>query len=203
MWDKWARVWDFMLSLGGYDEAYRKDVVKKLCLKNGDSVLDLACGTGLNFKFLEEKVGAEGRIIALDYSKAMLEKARQKVEKNGWRNVRLMEADASNFTLDEKVDAVLCTWAMVSIPDYESAIKCSVDVLKEGGKYSVLDFQPIPGAKGLLLNPILKLFFQATRQDVSRQPWKTMERYLANVCKEDISAGVVWCYIAWGTKRVS
>lgn len=100
MWDRWARVWDSMLSLVGYDDAYRGRAVEKLALKGGDSVLDLACGTGLNFKFLEEKIGRQGKIIALDYSRVMLEKAREKIKANNWLNITLVQADASNFSLE-------------------------------------------------------------------------------------------------------
>lgn len=178
-----------MLSVVGYDKGYRERAVEKLALSEGDSVLDMACGTSLNFKFLEEKVGKEGRIIALDYSKVMLDKAREKIEVNGWHNIRLVEADASNFALEEKVDAAVCTWAMVSIPDYESAIRCAVDALKENGIFSVLDFQLVGGVKGRFLNPIYRSVFWSTHQDINRQPWKTMAKYVAKVHKEDVNTG--------------
>jgi len=200
MWNKWGRIWDFMLSLIGYDDAYREIAVEKLALEKGDSVLDLACGSGLNFKFLEEKVGGQGKIIALDYSRIMLEKAREKIKANNWLNITPVEADASSFLLEEEVDAVLCSWAMVSIPDYESATKCAVNGLREGGGFSVLDFQLITGVRGWLFNPVYEFIFWSTHQDITRQPWKIMQKYLANVCKQDINTKMVSCNIAWGTK---
>lgn len=89
---------------------------------------------------------------------------------------------------------------MVSVPDYESAIKRAVNVLRDGGKFSVLNFQRMMGAKGWFLNPMYTFIFWATHQDINRQPWKTMEKYLAKVCKEDINTRTVSCYLAWGTK---
>jgi ubiquinone/menaquinone biosynthesis C-methylase UbiE len=200
MWDRWARIWDFVLSVVGFDIAFRELAVDKLNLNVGDVVLDLACGTGLNFAYLERKVGKEGKIIALDYSSEMLKKAEEKIEQQRWRNITLFERDASDFELDEKVDAVLCTWSMVSIPDYEKALKKSIDVLKEGGKYVVLDFQLMSGIKGLILNPFYKMIFKATRQDVTREPWKNMKHYLRGIKKENHSGLLASYYIAAGQK---
>lgn len=193
MWDKWAKVWDSMLSFWGYDTAYREQAVEKLGLKKGDVVLDLACGTGLNFEYLERKVGKEGKIIALDYSHEMLKKAREKIEENGWNNIKLLERDVSNFKLNEKVDAVLCTWAMVSIPNYKKALENSIETLRNGGKHVVLDIQQACY--------LIKLFFKATHQDITRKPWKEMRKYLNDVKKEDLPSLLASYYIASGVKR--
>jgi ubiquinone/menaquinone biosynthesis C-methylase UbiE len=201
MWDKWAKIWDLVLSVVGYDIAFREQTVDKLDLNKGDIVLDLACGTGLNFQYLERKIGEEGKIIALDYSPRMLKKAEEKISRYGWRNIVLLERDASDFELDVEVDAVLCTWAMVSIPDYKKALKNSIDVLKEGGKYVVLDFQLMSGIKSLILNPFYKMIFKATYQDVTRKPWKDMKNYLKDVKKENYSGFLASYYMAIGTKK--
>ncbi len=201
MWDKWAKIWDLILSVVGYDVAFRERAVDKLDLNKGDTVLDLACGTGLNFEYLEREVGKEGKIIALDYSPEMLKKAEERIKQHGWRNIQLLERDASDFELDEKVDAVLCAWSMVSIPDYEKALKNSIEALKEGGKYVVLDFQLMSGIKGLVLNPPYKIIFKATHQDVTRETWEKMKHYLRGVTKEDFSGWLASYYIAVGIKK--
>ncbi len=54
----------------------------------------MACGTGLNFALIEAGLGPEGLLIGLDYSPGMLSKARRKIERSGWRNVRLVQGDA-------------------------------------------------------------------------------------------------------------
>jgi demethylmenaquinone methyltransferase/2-methoxy-6-polyprenyl-1,4-benzoquinol methylase len=201
-WDRLAPIWDYGLSICGMKEKYRKRAVDKLNLNCGDTVLDLACGSGLNFKYLQEKVGEEGKIIGLDYSSKMLEVARRKIEGNNWNNVKLIREDAANFDLDEDVDGVLCTWAMVSIPDYIGALKNSIDVLKEGGKYVVLDFKENPGYAGKILNPIYRAIFSATHQDITRTPWKEMKKYLEDVEIEEFPFGSILgtVYIAHGTK---
>ncbi|MFX1232931.1 MAG: class I SAM-dependent methyltransferase [Promethearchaeota archaeon] len=200
IWDRWAKIWDILLSVVGYDAMFREQAVEKLELNKGETVLDLACGTGLNFEYLERKIGKEGKILALDYSPEMLKKAEDRLIKFGWQNISLLKKDASNFKLNEKVDAILCTWAMVSIQDYDISLKNSIEFLKEGGKYVVLDFQLITGNKGVILNPIYKLLFRITYQDVTRETWKKMRQYLKNVTKVEISGLLTSYYIATGTK---
>ncbi len=199
-WDRWAKAWDLMLSLVGYDIAFREEAVERLQLKKGDTVLDLACGTGLNFEYLQRKIGKEGRIIALDYSQEMLQKAKEKAEKNGWDNIRFTKTDVSGFERDKQVDAVLCTWSMVSFQDHEKALENSVKTLKNNGKYVIVDFQLMDGLKGRILNPIYTLPFKATHQHLDIKPWKTMEKYLKNVVKEDFSGWFASYYIASGAK---
>src|SRR5919197_740369 len=65
---------------------YRKLAVESLALRAGDTVIDLACGTGLNFPYLQQAVGENGRIIGVDLTDAMLDQARQRVRDHGWRN---------------------------------------------------------------------------------------------------------------------
>lgn len=94
--------------LAGFREfRYRKKAVEALGLHSGDRVLEPGCGTGLNFSLIQRRIGPEGRIIGVDLSGAMLQRARDRVERNGWRNVNLCEADAAEFRSSEQADAVL------------------------------------------------------------------------------------------------
>lgn len=74
----------------GRERMLRKEAVRSLKLKKGDTVLYLACGTGLNFPYLRVAVGSKGVIIGLDYSSEMLEAAKVKFEKEGWQNIELI-----------------------------------------------------------------------------------------------------------------
>jgi demethylmenaquinone methyltransferase/2-methoxy-6-polyprenyl-1,4-benzoquinol methylase len=58
-------------------EPWRKEAVRTLNLKRGDRVVDIGCGTGLNFALLQEAVGPEGKIIGVDLTDAMLDQARE------------------------------------------------------------------------------------------------------------------------------
>ena len=59
--------------------AYRKRAIQSLALNHGNTVVDLGCGTGLNFSLLQEQVGSRGRIIGVDLTDAMLDGASARI----------------------------------------------------------------------------------------------------------------------------
>src|SRR6266567_7248680 len=82
----------------GYPQrAQRLRAVQALGLRPGDSVVDIACGTGLNFPLIEEAIGPDGRIVGVDLTDAMLARAQHRIEANGWSNISLVRADAAEF----------------------------------------------------------------------------------------------------------
>src|SRR5215472_2388319 len=97
----------------GYPQrAQRLRAVQALGLRPGDSVVDIACGTGLNFSLLEEAIGPGGRIVGVDLTDAMLAQAQDRIAANGWRNVSLVQADAADFEFPAPADAILSTYAL-------------------------------------------------------------------------------------------
>ncbi|NIP58969.1 MAG: methyltransferase domain-containing protein, partial [Gemmatimonadetes bacterium] len=73
--------------LGFREWAYRKKAIRALRLEPGDTVVEIGCGTGLNFGLLREAVGPEGRVVGVDMTTAMLEEARERVDREAWDNV--------------------------------------------------------------------------------------------------------------------
>jgi SAM-dependent methyltransferase len=88
-------------------EPYRRRTVECLALRTGDVVLDVGCGTGLNFAGLEEGIGAEGRLVGIDLSPDMLRGARRRVERHGWTNITLIEAAMEDAAVPGAADAAL------------------------------------------------------------------------------------------------
>lgn len=68
----------------------RKKAVAEIELKKGKTVLNMPCGTGVNFKYFEKYMANTGLIIAIDLSNGMLSKAKNKIRKNNWGNVELI-----------------------------------------------------------------------------------------------------------------
>ena len=66
--------------IGFRHRAYRKRAVEALCLQKGDTVVDLGCGTGLNFSLLQEQLGPQGKIIGVDLTDAMASSFRGSVQ---------------------------------------------------------------------------------------------------------------------------
>ncbi|MCK5703688.1 MAG: methyltransferase domain-containing protein, partial [Cyclobacteriaceae bacterium] len=113
---KVAKKYNF--SLPPFFATWKKKAFKDSSLKKGDSVLVFCCGTGLDFPHILKKIGKEGEIVGVDFSSEMLRKAKEKIEKENWGNVELVEADITKFEdkLDKKFDAGVCTLGMSIIP---------------------------------------------------------------------------------------
>src|SRR4051812_3999218 len=102
----------------GYPErAQRLRAVQALRLRPGDSVVDVACGTGRNFPLIQKLIGSDGRIVGVDLTDAMLARAQKRIATNGWSNVSLVQADAADFHFPTEVDAILSTYALTQVPD--------------------------------------------------------------------------------------
>ncbi|HEV8257592.1 MAG TPA: methyltransferase domain-containing protein [Casimicrobiaceae bacterium] len=85
----------------------RGRTIAALELSRGDSVLDVACGTGLSFPQLVAAVGREGRVTGVELSPDMARRARERIERAGWVNVTLIEAAAEDAALIGPFDALL------------------------------------------------------------------------------------------------
>jgi len=102
-YDRLARIYDPLTDLAF---RYRRhQAIRRLEVTEGLTVLDVACGTGLNFAAMEKRLGAAGTLIGVDYSEAMLDRARRKIAKRGWQNVHLVHADAAKLTHADLVAA--------------------------------------------------------------------------------------------------
>lgn len=103
-------------------------------LRRGQTVLDIATGTGLAAIAAARIVGSEGHVVGVDISPGMLEQARRKIEADGIVNIELVEADADylNFN-DNSFDAILCSSAIVYLTDISATLRQWYRFLKPDG----------------------------------------------------------------------
>lgn len=177
---------------------YRKEAVNALALRRGDRVLEIACGTGLNFSLLEQAVGEEGQLTGVDLTPAMLAKAKERVKKHGWKNVELIEDDISHLAVDRHFDAVLCTFAISLMADIPDVLRRATSLLREEGRLAVLDAK---NGSSKLLNSVASFLmkpFGATTEVLCKRPWEEMPRHLREVWMKEHYSGII--YVASGTK---
>lgn len=99
-----ASVYDFELALF---EPIRRLAIARLALRPGDVVLDVGCGTGLSLAMLRQGSGATGRIVGIEQSPEMIERARLLVKRRGWTGVSLTCSPAETARIRGKADAAL------------------------------------------------------------------------------------------------
>ncbi|MBZ0292064.1 MAG: methyltransferase domain-containing protein [Anaerolineae bacterium] len=196
---KRARNYDFTANLyyliGFREWAYRKRAVAALNLSPGDTVVELGCGTGLNFALLQKAVGSTGKIIGVDLTDAMLSQARKRVAEQGWNNVELIQSDAAQYAFPPQVDGILSTFALSLVPEPDKVIESGAAALRPGKRWVVLDLK-MPSNWLRHLTPIILPIvrpFAVTEALIDRQPWtiirQTMEDQLSHVQFDNLYLG--------------
>lgn len=179
----YARWYDVLSGEPVY-RAGRRAGVRALRLRPGDKVLDVGCGTGLNLRLLHDAVGPEGHIVGVDLSEAMLDVAAAKVDRAGWRNVRLMVADAARLEVESVTgpavgpagfDAVIFTYVLSLIPDWQAAYRRGTELLAPGGRVAVVDMRRPTGA-ARPLTPVALAACALGGADIDAHPWRLVER---------------------------
>ena len=190
----------------GYPQrGQRRQAVSSLRLRPGATVIDMACGTGLNFPLLEKAVGPGGRIIGVDLTDAMLARAQDRAAKNGWGNVSLVQADAAGFGFPAGADAILSTYALTQVPECAQVIAHGARALSEGGRWAVLDLK-VPGSTpGWLtqLGTATVRPFASIDEWIMRRPWEAirtaMQEELTDLSWTELFFGTA--FIAAGSRR--
>jgi len=125
---------------------WKKKAFNESSLKQGDRVIVYCCGTGLDFPHIIDKIGKEGKIIGVDYSSKMLQKAKEKIGKKKWSNIELIEADITKFKeLEIKADVGVCTLGMSIIPEFKTAYYNLLSNVREQGEIIIGDMQLASG----------------------------------------------------------
>ncbi len=196
--------YDFSLNfyrLAGFRLAwYRRLAVESLALHPGDTVIDLACGTGLNFHSLYQAVGEEGRIIGVDLTEGMLEQARRRAAANGWSNLELVRSDLAEYSFPDRVAGILSTYAITLVPEFDAVIRRGAEALQPAGRLAVLDFKkPDRWPEWLIrLGAWAYKPYGVTLDLAGRHPWESIRHYLHQVLFREFYFGGL--YLAAGEK---
>jgi len=135
-------------------------------------------------------IGNHGTLIGIDSSPKMLNRARQKVNRQRWGNVHLLQLDARKFTHNDlknltgnsiKINSIICTLGFSVFPDWEVVFDRSFDLLENDGRYCIMD---IFNDKVTFRTRIASIL---ANSDNSRQIWEPLKKRCKDYSEERYS----------------
>ena len=109
-------------------------------IKKGDVVIDLGSGAGNDCFIARAETGEAGKVIGIDFTPAMIARARENAEKLGFNNVEFRQGDIENIPISSGVaDVIVSNCVLNLVPDKNAAFREIFRVLKAGGHFSISD----------------------------------------------------------------
>lgn len=170
-YDRLARFYNVLEPLYLIHDGARRKAVQALELSTGDTVLEIGCGTGRNLAHLLNAVGDGGRVIGVDASSGMLAEAHKLVERHGWSNVQLLQADAAKLAAEPALDGALFSLSYSVLPDRGPALEAAWRQLRAGGRLVVMDAGLPDNLLGRILRPAGRVLVSIAPGDPYSRPW--------------------------------
>ena len=181
----------------GYPQrGQRRRAVRALDLSPGDTVVDMACGTGLNFSVARGRDRPRGPDRRRRSDRRDARPGTERIETNGWSNVSLVEADAIEFDFPNGVDAILSTYALTQVPECGDVIARGAAALSQGGRWAVLDLKVPESTPRWLahLGTSTVRPFASIDEWIARRPWEAIRAGM-----QETLADVSWTELFFGT----
>lgn len=125
----------------GLHRLWKRFTIREAAIRPGQSVLDVASGTGDLVRAYAPLVGKHGRVVMTDINEAMLAVGRDRLADAGILNIECLQADAENLPFaDNEFDCVSIAFGLRNVTDKAKALRSMYRVLKPGGKLLILEF---------------------------------------------------------------
>lgn len=144
VFDSVASRYDFMNDLmsGGVHRLWKRFTIELSAARAGQTILDIAGGTGDLAARFSKLVGPEGKVILADINAAMLEVGRDRlIDKGAIGNIEVVQADAQSLPFeDNSIDCITIAFGLRNVTDKDMALRSMLRVLRPGGRLLVLEF---------------------------------------------------------------
>jgi ubiquinone/menaquinone biosynthesis C-methylase UbiE len=198
VYQKRAGIYEFAVNccylLGFPIGRYRRLVIEALEPQPGDTIIEIGCGTGMNFPLLEKKIGAEGKIIGIDISEAMLDRAKKRIDTAGWQNVELIHSSAADYTFPDGVDGIIAVGVLTYEPDYDKVIERGAAALASGKRWVIFDYKMPTGWFRRIVPLFIWVFrsFGISMALFKRTSWKSIKQHLQNSKIQEFYFGLIF-----------
>ncbi|MDP5276439.1 class I SAM-dependent methyltransferase [Chengkuizengella axinellae] len=206
-YNTFSTIYDFISFQKYYGKA-REEAVKRLQIKKNMTIINVACGTGQNFKYVQQYLKGTGLVIGLDFSNGMLDQANKKIINNQWNNIRLIHADAKQLSYEDlrkklpsttslnKIDCVICDLGLTAIENWQVVIDNMLNVVKDNGRIVIMDwYMEELTFRGKFVNWIGK-------SDITRPTWKYFKKHVDHFeLDHNYNRGGV--FVASGNKKIN
>lgn len=144
VFDSVASRYDLMNDLmsGGVHRLWKRFTIELSAARAGQTILDIAGGTGDLAARFSKLVGPEGKVILADINAAMLEVGRDRlIDKGAIGNIEVVQADAQSLPFeDNSIDCITIAFGLRNVTDKDMALRSMLRVLRPGGRLLVLEF---------------------------------------------------------------
>ncbi len=165
--NKMAWLYDPAVSLIGAifggEKRIRRKILRLADIKNGDRVIDIGCGTGTSALIIAGDVEDKGEVVGIDLSDKMLDIARKKLKKAGFRNVTFLHANAEDIPYPDSYFDKVTAFAVLHEMNHEGRINTLREIyrlLKIGGNVLIADYDLPEKIRGMLLVRFLLAMFE-------------------------------------------
>jgi demethylmenaquinone methyltransferase / 2-methoxy-6-polyprenyl-1,4-benzoquinol methylase len=203
----------------GLHRLWKRFAVQLAQLRRGDSVLDVAGGTGDLVKALTKQIGPQGKPILLDINAAMLNIGRDRLLNSSLTEINVIQANAENLPFAEaSFDCLSIAFGLRNVTNKQTALQSMYQVLKPGGRLLVLEFSKpvlgflqtlydrysfdfLPKLGGWIAND--EASYRYLVESIRRHPdQKTLQAYILNAGFDEceyfnLSGGIVALHRAW------
>ena len=182
--------------LMSFTKEIRRIAIRHMDLQEGDRVIDVGCGTGASFPFLEDVIGQSGTIFGVEPSSTMINGALDRINQEKWENITLVESTIEEIDVRDEFDGALL-FAMHDVFNSPEGLEKLHLLLKEGARIVCVGPKIQQTGFTRLFNPFLKLLFQrmAISQENMDQPWRLIEKIFVTESITYEKHGLIFIYV--------